>query len=724
MVGWLLCAALSVAAGDLSIGFVSHYPLIREQDDLVAQTGANVMTVRAPWAVVEPRPGEFDFGLLDEQLAWAEAQDVKLVLLLEGGPAHAAGVGWLINELRAADQMQADATGAPQPDPSFFSATYREYLQRFIARTAAAVRAHPLGRRVVGYNNGCEYWYPLNRSYGREDRVAFRAAMRARAGDLDALAQRWGATLGSWDEVAPPVVFGRGVNAQPQGWFAPPSEACDLSFADTRATPIRVEPGQRYRFALTVDQPAGPVAELWVQVAWVGARDDQIVGRANGAQATGPGRVEVVVEAEAPVGAERAWLHLKLAGPGAVTIRRASFTDAAGRELAPNPGLDPAAGGWQVTTWSAGDPAAVTTELAAPGAVALAYAPAGGWGVRWPLAWVDDWFAFRAESHAAFMQWFAAQIKAADPTRPVITYTTFAFANPFEWDYTQQMAVESERVARLGADCDVFGLQLNSTLGDADSVACALDMVRRFGKPLWAIDLLDFSAGTDLGEARLAALTQTVLRHGGSGVQYYCWWGTPRYNYLDLGLPALTRLLTGAAADYAALPPAPAVRTALVQPRMPLITGLPEPANDWADFMGWYKLLARAGERVDVWTSDDLSDLPAGRYARIVVPDCAYLDPVALGALRAAQGAGAKVVSSGRLAHRDRTGRPLAAGRLWQPTLSLPSKPGAEYLGRTYRVPSPSDTPPRLRCAEGSPDETVRRTLWARLRAAGIVAGG
>ena len=87
---------------NLAIGFVSHYPMIKHMDDRLAESGANVVIMRAPWALIEPREGTFEFGMLDEQLELASRQGIKLVVLMEAGPAHAAGVPWLAEKLREA----------------------------------------------------------------------------------------------------------------------------------------------------------------------------------------------------------------------------------------------------------------------------------------------------------------------------------------------------------------------------------------------------------------------------------------------------------------------------------------------------------------------------------------------------------------------------------------------------------------------------------------------
>jgi hypothetical protein len=261
-------------------------------------------------------------------------------------------------------------------------------------------------------------------------------------------------------------------------------------------------------------------------------------------------------------------------------------------------------------------------------------------------------------------------------------------------------------------------MQLASGEGDYDSVTCAFDMLRRPGKPLWAIDLLDFTRGVALGREGLTRLSLSVLQHGGSGIQYYCWWGTPHYNYPDIGLDELTRMLTETREQAARLGDAtPVVQVALVMPRMPLYLPLDPPPNDWADFMGWYKLLVRAGCCPDVYTLEDLAGADLSGYRAVVIPDCAYIPEEALKGL-----ARARLIASGRFAERDMTGRPIPPERRPRLAHAFEKPVGAIVLGETYRQKTPTDTPPRLVCRPGSPhlQSPEARQMVRALRRAGV----
>jgi hypothetical protein len=165
----------------------------------------------------------------------------------------------------------------------------------------------------------------------------------------------------------------------------------------------------------------------------------------------------------------------------------------------------------------------------------------------------------------------------------------------------------------------------------------------------------------------------------------------------------------------------PRADVALVLPKMAPYAFPPEPLNSYADFMGWYKLLVRAGVCPDLYTLEELERADLRHYRAAVVPDCAYGSTEALGTLRRASGAGVLIVASGRQFVRDMTGRPLDAKRP-APAAAFAEPVGAAWLGETYRCPTISNTPSRLVCTRGEPDwshPAVAQAL-AALRDAGV----
>ena len=710
----LLCRALALVSGlalaaaagaaPMPIGFVSHYPLVSFNDDQVAQTGATVMEVRAPWPLIEPKEGQFDFTLLDQQLKWADQQDFSLVYIMEAGPAHAAGVGWLIDKLQREGQTMADATGKPVRDPSLFSPLYHHYLELYLHAVVGYLSHHPLRHRVYGYNNGCEWWYPMSVAHAALDTAAFRERLQRRYPDLAGLNREWGTSSARWDDVGEPRLEFAGSGLLPQSYLVSAAELSDTCYCTFEGSHVPVKPGQTLTWQADCIPTTPTVGGISAEIAWLDGLHPQPVRVDRAAEfPQQPGAPATVkLTATAPTNARFAWLLFKSLGAGEVHFRHVSCVDQTGRELAPNPDLDPAREGWHFISWSAGRPEAVNHGWTAAHDAWISYAAPRGSG--YPLRQVYDWMDFRSSAVADFLEWMAARIRETDPSRPVVTYLTFSFANPFEWDYAQQMGIALDAIGRATPSVQVIGMQIAGTEGDYDSVTCALDMVRKYKKPMWAIDLLDFTRGTALGREGLTRLSASVLQHGGQGIQYYCWHGTEHYNYSDLGVADLRRMIDATKAWAARTEGAAVISdVALVMPRMPLLLDLPEPANDWADFMGWYKLLVRAGICPDVYTLEELPSADLSHYRAIVVPDSAYMLPESLRALAAAKKAGVPLLTSGRFAHRDFSARPLKPTDRLVPSRAFAAPVGAQVLGVTHRQVNPTDSPSRLVCSAGWP---------------------
>ncbi len=722
LVAGVVMAAAGIAA-PMPIGFVCHYPMVSFQDDQVAQTGATVMDVRAPWPFIEPKEGQFDFTILDQQLQWADKQGLRLVYIMEAGPAHAAGVNWLVEKLQREGQTMAEATGKPVRDPSMFSPMYRKYLERYLHTVVGYLARHPLRHVVYGYSNGCEWWYPMSVAHAPIDTAAFRDRLRQRYTDLAGLNRAWGTSFATWDEVSTPRLDWVGSGLVPQSYMVSAGESSDTCYCTVEDSHVPVKPGQVITLQADCIPTRTTVGGISAEIAWLDGQHPQPMrlDRAFEYPQVAGKPATVKVTAPAPANARFAWLLAKSLGAGEVHFTRISCVDETGHELAPNPDLDPAHGGWHFISWSAGSPDAVKHGWTAAHDAWISYDPPTGRG--YSLRQVYDWMDFRSSAVAEMLEWMAARIREADPSRPVVTYLTFSFANPFEWDYAQQMGIALDAIARATPSVQVLGMQIAGTEGDYDSVTCALDMVRKYGKPMWAIDLLDFTRGVDLGRAGLTRLSASVVQHGGQGIEYYCWSGTPRYNYSELGVADLRRMID-ATKRWASRTEGAAVvsEVALVMPRMPLLRDLPEPANDWADFMGWYKLLVRAGVCPDVYTLEELPSAQLTRYRAIVVPDCAYVPVDSIRALAAARKAGVPLVTSGRFAHRDLSARPVGQMGLPVPSRAFAETVGAQVLGTTHRQPNPTDAPSRLVCSAGWPQPGSRagREAIRALRALGV----
>ena len=311
---------------------------------------------------------------------------------------------------------------------------------------------------------------------------------------------------------------------------------------------------------------------------------------------------------------------------------------------------------------------------------------------------VHDWSVFWYETAAEYINGLARMFKRYDPTRPTITYLTMSWAFPAEWDETQRSAIAPDEVAMHGRDIDGFGMQLCAADGDPFRITACLDLVRKYGKPMWTVDLVDFTSGVHIGYPAMDRITQSAVQHGTAGI-IYCAWHIPTvldYSfYPNMALDDTHRMLSHAHRAVGIMAGLQVhARGAILQPILPATPSDPEGfKNDYRSFMGWYKLLESLYETFDVVTLREIEkrrvDLSSYRY--VLVPDCSCLPEAAWERLAAYHGAGGLLITVGRFAERDAIGRPLAQRPVAQ--VALPDY-GKAYAGDPIRDTHAGNTPP------------------------------
>ena len=177
-----------------------------EDVELMQAAGVNLVTVGVfSWAMLEPRPGELDFGWLDRVVD----------LLHEGGiavdlaTATASPPPWLAARHPESLPVTRDgvrlSTGSRQAYcPS--SPAYREAAVRMATAMAERYGQHP-ALALWHVNN--EYGAHTPACYCDVSARDFREWLERRYGDLEALNAAWGTAFwsqryGAWDEIQPP----------------------------------------------------------------------------------------------------------------------------------------------------------------------------------------------------------------------------------------------------------------------------------------------------------------------------------------------------------------------------------------------------------------------------------------------------------------------------------------------------------------------------------------
>lgn len=599
----LALLALCAPAGDGPwVGFVSHYPMVRASDDAYGASGSTIALVRAPWALIQPSAEEWSPAILDEQLAWAAGQGVRLLYVLECGPAHAPN--WLRAEVGAAGELLRDRAGATG-DPSILSPTYARRMDDYVRRVTAEIETRDTQSVVYGYSNGCEWWYPSESTFGELERAGFEAAMRARyGGDAEARAA-WGLAPEGRIE-RPPVAF-EGVGSPSHlGELVEIERLMDSSWCTTEEAHPSVEAGAAYRFEADARLEGAHHGGAYLEIAWLRADDPRPVRLTQSVrfEDEAEGWTRIVAEGAAPEGCTRAWLLLKSSAEATVRFREPSFTRVGeATNLLGNAGLDPARGGWRFVPWAAGQPDALTSEWT-DGSVAIAYAPRVVAPVS-PL-WVEDWFGYTSDSLAEFIGHIADLVRESAPGKPIVTYLTLSFGAPFNWDYDYAYNVDIRKVF-TARHYEGLGMQLCSADGDPATVTAGVEMVRDLGDP-WLIDLQDFTAGVAVGAEAMTNTTVEGIRSGARGVVYYCWSGTKSYDFL--GAWPVGQLEAMVAESKAALAEAQSVtpQVCLLHPARLPIGGLGE--RDPGRFLLLYKAVKRLGLGVSIVTRTE--DAPAG----------------------------------------------------------------------------------------------------------------
>ena len=169
-------------------------PVWNEDVRLMQQAHVTTVTVAVfAWALLEPEPGRYEFGWLDDVLDRLNRGGIRVIL----ATATASPPAWLAHRHPESLPVSIDgvrlAFGSRQQfSPS--SAAYRHHAMRLVTQLASRYAAHPA---VEAWHVGNEYGNHVPRSYDPESQEAFRVWLRNRYVDIDALNAAWGTAFWS-----------------------------------------------------------------------------------------------------------------------------------------------------------------------------------------------------------------------------------------------------------------------------------------------------------------------------------------------------------------------------------------------------------------------------------------------------------------------------------------------------------------------------------------------
>ncbi|MDP9362634.1 MAG: beta-galactosidase, partial [Chloroflexota bacterium] len=158
------------------------------------------------WSRMEPRPGEWNWGWLDDAIATLAAEGLKVVLCTPTATPPA----WLIRahpEILPVDKEGRVCNFGSRKRYDHASPVYRAHSRRITEAIAGRYGQHPA---VVGWQTDNEFGcHGTARSYGPASRDAFRSWLEQRYGEIEKLNEAWGAVFwsqeyGDWSEIDPP----------------------------------------------------------------------------------------------------------------------------------------------------------------------------------------------------------------------------------------------------------------------------------------------------------------------------------------------------------------------------------------------------------------------------------------------------------------------------------------------------------------------------------------
>ncbi|MGW3865388.1 beta-galactosidase [Streptomyces sp. NPDC005047] len=180
---------------------------VRQEDvRLMREAGVNLVTVGVfSWSRIQPRPGVFDWSLLDEVLNLLHANGIRADL----ATATAAPPPWFTRQHPDARPVTASGTRLAHGSRQVFcpsSPAYAEAADALVTALAARYGDHPA---LVMWHVHNEWGNHNALCYCDSSATAFRSWLQERYKTLDALNDAWGTDFwsqryGDWDEIDPP----------------------------------------------------------------------------------------------------------------------------------------------------------------------------------------------------------------------------------------------------------------------------------------------------------------------------------------------------------------------------------------------------------------------------------------------------------------------------------------------------------------------------------------
>lgn len=190
--------------------YPEHWPPSMWAEDGARMAEIGIRQVRIgefAWSRIEPSPGVFDWGWLDQAIETLAGHGLEIIL----GTPTATPPKWLVDgdpEMLAIDHHGRPRHFGSRRHYCFSSLSYRRQCARIVTALATRYGKHPA---VVAWQTDNEYGcHDTIISYSKAARIGFRAWLAAKYKDIETLNAAWGNAFWSmryqgFNDIDPPV---------------------------------------------------------------------------------------------------------------------------------------------------------------------------------------------------------------------------------------------------------------------------------------------------------------------------------------------------------------------------------------------------------------------------------------------------------------------------------------------------------------------------------------